>query len=188
MMHLDGCTRSLETNTFNNIGVQCALKKPFNTTLGFSALLFFISSKLDLSCLVFKNVDKRIPNDFRFCSGSSTPSRRDRKSADASTTVRLTPRSLLSITFTCCASFNRKTPTVDHDGMEPEIDNSISNDIVSFFLKKKDYSCHRWLHASVFAATVLSTPPLTAPITRPLDPHISRIRNFFPINSSWIML
>ena len=37
-----------------------------------------------------------------------------------------------------------------------------------------------------FAATVLSTPPLTAPITRPVEPHSSRIRAIsFPINSSY---
>src|SRR6266566_4298994 len=37
-----------------------------------------------------------------------------------------------------------------------------------------------------FAATVLSTPPLTAPITRPVSPQISRIRAIsFPTNSSY---
>ena len=37
-----------------------------------------------------------------------------------------------------------------------------------------------------FAATVLSTPPLTAPITRPASPQISRIRAIsFPTNSSY---
>jgi len=36
------------------------------------------------------------------------------------------------------------------------------------------------------AATVLSTPPLTAPMTRPVSPQISRIRAIsFPINSSY---
>jgi hypothetical protein len=37
-----------------------------------------------------------------------------------------------------------------------------------------------------FAATVLSTPPLTAPMTRPFGPQISRMRAIsFPINSSY---
>ena len=36
-----------------------------------------------------------------------------------------------------------------------------------------------------FAATELSTPPLTAPITRPFGPQISRMRAIsFPMNSS----
>lgn len=36
------------------------------------------------------------------------------------------------------------------------------------------------------AATVLSTPPLTAPMTRPVDPHIARMRAIsLPMNSSW---
>lgn len=35
-----------------------------------------------------------------------------------------------------------------------------------------------------FAATVLSTPPLTAPMTRPVGPQISRMRKIsFPMNS-----
>lgn len=119
----------------------------------------------------------------RFCSGSSTPSSRDRKRDEASTTVRFTPRSLFSISLTWAASLRRRTPLstmmawnlYDERMKTRETKETIPGTYLSPMA-----SCIN------FAATVLSTPPLTAPMTRPLGPQISRMRAIsFPMNSSY---
>ena len=103
------------------------------------------------------------------------------KRDDASTTVRFTPRSLFSMSFTCWASFRRRTPLSTIIAWNLY---EVKSHALQFEYRRKIYlspiaSCIN------FAATVLSTPPLTAPMTRPFGPHISRIRLIsLPINSS----
>lgn len=83
--------RSLEADALNHIRIQCSLEQPLDLV----ALALF-DSGIKLVRFLFKYVYERVPDDLALLFGSSTSARRERNNSDASTSVRLTPRSLFN--------------------------------------------------------------------------------------------
>lgn len=160
MMGLDGSTGALERDTFDNVGVQGTLEQPLDFALGLTALLgkLFFSSSLKLGSLGLKDLNEGVTDDLSLTLGVLDTFKTGKEEFGSVNNGEVNAEingkhlmNLLGLVFP-------EHTVVDHDSVESNSESDMTD---------MGKGTHRSPMASCInlAATVESTPPLTAPIT-----------------------
>ena len=177
MVRLDRRARALEADALDHVRVERPLEQPIDLALVRLGLV-------ELGGLLLEHVDERVPDDLalllRVLDALEAREEEFGRVDDGQVHAEVLVQHVVHLHRLVQAEY----AIVDHDGMESSQMDHVRNDANA----RRPRRAHLSPMASCMslAATVLSTPPLTAPITRPFSPQISRMRAIsFPINSTY---
>ena len=184
VMRLDRRARALEADALDDVRVERALQQPLDLALRRGAVLLLrLGGGFDLRGLGLEDVDEGVADDLALLLGVLDALKAREEEVGRVDDGEVHAEVLVEHVVHLGRFVQPEHAVVHHDGVEAAA-------VAVSRAPVRDWGVgrtHRSPMASCisFAATVLSTPPLTAPITRPVGPHMSRMRAIsLPMNSS----